>query len=87
MNFDDVPDWYYPIRESLGCGAAAETNRRRKPSRSSARTWSGIRAIPARSSGCAKALEAQQKAYEADFVRQSFEAAWKGKEPPRIEDF
>jgi len=86
MSFDDVPDWYYPLRESLGAALlrnkqAAEAEQvfredlKRNPRN------------PRSLFGLSKALEAQQKSYEADFVRQSFEAAWKGKEPPRIEDF
>ena len=45
LNFDDVPDWYYPIRESLG--AALLRYRPAPPtlSRFSARTSGAIRAI------------------------------------------
>jgi tetratricopeptide (TPR) repeat protein len=86
MNFDDVPDWYCPIRESLG--AALLGNRQaieaeqvfREDLRRNPRN-------PRSLFGLSKALEAQRKMYEADLVRQSFEAAWKGKQRPRLEDF
>ena len=86
MNFDDVPDWYYPIRESLGAALlhnqqAVEAEQvfredlRRNPRN------------PRSLFGLYQALAAERKPYEAEFVRQAFAAAWKGKEQPRIEDF
>ncbi len=86
MNFDDVPDWYYPIRESLG--AALLRNKQAPEAEQVFRDDLGRNPRNPRSLfGLCKSLEAQQKRYEADFVRQSFAAAWKGKEQPRIEDF
>jgi hypothetical protein len=85
MNFDDVPDWYYPVRESLG--AALLRNRQAPEAEQVFRE--DLRRNPRNPRslfGLYRALEAQQKAYQADEVRQSFEAAWKGKQPPRIED-
>jgi tetratricopeptide (TPR) repeat protein len=86
LKFDDVPDWYYPVRESLGAallrsGSAQEAEQvfredlRRNPRN------------PRSLFGLCKALEAQKKTYEVGWVRRSFEVAWRGKEPPRIEDF
>ncbi len=86
MNFDDVPDWYYPIRESLG--AALLRNKQAPEAEQVFRE--DLRRNPRNPRslfGLCKALEARRNAYEADLVRQSFEAAWKGKEQPRIEDF
>jgi tetratricopeptide (TPR) repeat protein len=86
MNFDDVPDWYYPIRESLGAALLRDKQAPeaelvfREDLRRNPRN-------PRSLFGLCKALEAQRNAYAADLVRQSFEAAWKGKEQPRIEDF
>jgi tetratricopeptide (TPR) repeat protein len=74
MNFDDVPDWYYPIRESLGAEQVFRDDLKRNPRN------------PRSLFGLHRALQAQQKAYESDEVRQSFEAAWKGKQQPRLED-
>jgi len=86
MNFDDVPDWCYPIRESLG--AALLRNKQaieaeqvfREDLRRNPRN-------PRSLFGLSKALDAQKKTFAADLVRQSFEAAWKSKQRPRIEDF
>jgi len=86
MNFDDVPDWYYPIRESLGAALlrdqkAAEAEQvfrddlKRNPRN------------PRSLFGLWKSLEAQHKTYDAQFARQSFASAWKGTEQPRLEDF
>ncbi len=86
MNFDDVPDWYYPIRESLG----AALLRNKQASEAELVFREDLRRNPRNPRslfGLCKALEARQKAYEADLVRQSFEAVWRGKARPRIEDF
>jgi tetratricopeptide (TPR) repeat protein len=86
MNFDDVPDWYYPVRESLGAallrnGQAAEAEQVFRDDL--ARNPRNPRSL----FGLYKALEARRNTYEADFVRRAFEVAWKGTERPRIEDF
>ena len=86
MNFDDVPDWYYPIRESLG--AALLRNKRAPEAEQVFRD--DLRRNPRNPRslfGLSKALEAQQKTSEANLMRHSFEADWKGREQPRIEDY
>jgi tetratricopeptide (TPR) repeat protein len=85
MNFDDVPDWYYPIRESLG---AALLRSKQAPEAEQVFREDLQRnpRNPRSLFGLYRALEAQQKAYQADEVRQSFGAAWKGKQQPRMED-
>jgi len=86
MNFDDVPDWYYPVRESLG--AALLRNRQAVDAEKVFREDLKRNPNNPRSLlGLSQALAAQGKATEAGVVRQSFQAAWKGKEEPRIEDF
>jgi tetratricopeptide (TPR) repeat protein len=85
MNFDDVPDWYYPVRESLG----AALLRNKKAPEAEQVFREDLRRNPRNPRslfGLYSALEAQQKAYEADLVRRSFDAAWKGNQPPRLED-
>jgi tetratricopeptide (TPR) repeat protein len=86
LNFDDVPDWYYPIRESLG--AALLRNQKSAEAEQVfredlVRTPRNPRSLL----GLALALDSEHKGYEADLVRQSFAAAWKGTQPPRMEDF
>ena len=87
MVYHEPPDWYYPMRESLGAtllraGQAAEAekvfrddlNRNPRSPRSLFGLW--------------KALEAEQKPADADWARRSFEAAWRGgANQLRIEDF
>jgi Flp pilus assembly protein TadD len=86
MNFDDVPDWYCPVRESLGAALLAnhQANEAEQVFRDDLRRNPRN---PRSLFGLWHALLAQQKAYAAEFVRQSFAAAWKGAEPPRLEDF
>ena len=86
MNFDEVPDWYYPVRESWG--AALLRNGRfpqaedvfREDLRRNPRN-------PRSLFGLGKALEGQNKSYEASWIHAAFAAAWKGEAPPRIEEF
>jgi tetratricopeptide (TPR) repeat protein len=85
MNFDDVPDWYCPIRESLG--AALLRNQKAPEAEQVFREDLKRNPHNPRSLfGLYRALEAQQKTGQADEVRRSFEAAWKGNEQPRVED-
>jgi cytochrome c-type biogenesis protein CcmH/NrfG len=85
MNFDDVPDWYYPVRESLG--AALLRNKRAAEAEQVFRDNLKRNPRNPRSLfGLCRALEAQQKAYQAGEVRQSFQAAWKGNQQPRLEN-
>jgi tetratricopeptide (TPR) repeat protein len=87
MVYHEPPDWYYPIRESLGAtflraGQPAEAEKvfrddlTRNPR------------SPRSLFGLWKALEAEQKPAGADWARRSFEAAWRGAPNQlRIEDF
>lgn len=86
MAFDDLPDWYYPMRESLG--AALLRNRQAMEAEQVFRQDLGRNPRNPRSLfGLRAALEAQRKKEEAAFVEQSFRLAWKGRQQPRIEDF
>ena len=87
MNFDDLPDWYYPLRESLGaqlfrCGRFAEAEQVFRDDL--ARTPRNPRSL----FGLWKTLEAEKQETDASWVRQQFEAAWKGAgDALRLEDF
>ena len=86
LHFDDAPDWYCPIRESLG--AALLRNQQATEAEQVFRDDLARNPRNPRSLfGLAKALDAQHKSYEAELVRQAFLAAWRGKEPPRLEDY
>ncbi|MGH9541962.1 MAG: hypothetical protein ACRD2H_08775 [Terriglobales bacterium] len=87
MNYDEPPDWYYPVRESLGAallcsGKAAEAEEVfRGDLQKNPRN-------PRSLFGLWKSLEAQKRTVDAQWVRTSFEAAWKGGPlQPRMKDF
>jgi tetratricopeptide (TPR) repeat protein len=87
MVYHEPPDWYYPMRESLGAtflraGQAAEAEKVfREDLNQNPRS-------PRSLFGLWKALEAEQKPADADWARRSFEVAWRGTANQlRIEDF
>ena len=84
--YDEPPAWYYPMRESLGASlllagdaAGAEAVFR-----------DGLRRSPRNGRmlfGLLEALEAQRNTAAANWVRQEFDAAWKGADITlRLED-
>jgi tetratricopeptide (TPR) repeat protein len=87
MVYHEPPDWYYPMRESLGAillraGQPAEAEKVFRDDL--ARNPRSPRSL----FGLWKALEAEQKPADADWARRSFEAAWRGAANQlRIEDF
>lgn len=87
MRYNEPPDWFYPVRESLGAallssGQADEAERIfREDLRKNPRN-------PRSLFGLWKSLEARNKTADAQWVRTSFDAAWKGgPEAPRLADF
>jgi tetratricopeptide (TPR) repeat protein len=87
LAYDEPPDWYYPVRESLGAellrnGQAAEAEKAfRADLERNPRNGRSL-------FGLAKCLEAQKKTGEALWVRREFESAWKDADTtPRLEDF
>src|SRR5436309_2614344 len=85
LKYGEPPDWFYPVRESLGAvlllnGNAAEAEKvfredldlnPRNP-----RSLFGLR----------EALKAQDRAYDAEFVNKQFQSSWKSTEKLRVED-
>jgi tetratricopeptide (TPR) repeat protein len=76
LKYDEPPDWFFPVRESLGAvlllnGNAAEAEKvfredlERNPR--NPRSLFGLR----------EALKAQNKNYDAQFVDKQFQASWK----------
>jgi tetratricopeptide (TPR) repeat protein len=87
MHYDEPPDWYYPVRESLGAallrsGHAPEAEQVfREDLQKNPRN-------PRSLLGLWKCLDAQNKTSDGRWVQASFEAAWKENgEPPKLADF
>jgi tetratricopeptide (TPR) repeat protein len=87
LNYDEPPDWYYPVRESLG-GAlflGGQYEEAEKVFRADlARNPRNGRSL----FGLLQSLKAQSKKADAEWVEQAFKAAWKNADVElHIEDF
>jgi len=85
LKYDEPQDWFYPVRESLGAvllkigdNAGAEEVFRADLERNPRNPRSLF--------GLEQALKAMDKAYDAGFVRQQFDANWKGATRPTVDD-
>jgi tetratricopeptide (TPR) repeat protein len=79
LKYDEPPDWFYPVRESLGAvlllnGNAAEAEKAfREDLERNPRN-------PRSLFGLSEALRAQNRAYDAQFVDKQFQSNWKSTE-------
>jgi pimeloyl-ACP methyl ester carboxylesterase/Flp pilus assembly protein TadD len=87
LNYNEPPDWYYPVRESLGAAlllrddAAAAEKVFREDLKENPRN-------PRSLFGLARSLKAQGKHDAATFVEAEFKAAWKNAEVQlKLEEF
>jgi len=77
LKYDEPPDWFYPVRESLGAvllssGNAAEAEKVfREDLEKNPRN-------PRSLFGLREALKAQNRAYDAGFIDKQFQSSWKG---------
>jgi len=85
LKYDEPQDWFYPVRESLGAvlliigdNAGAEEVFRADLERNLRNPRSLF--------GLEQALKAQEKVYDAGFVRKQFDASWKGATRPTVDD-
>jgi hypothetical protein len=85
LKYDEPQDWFYPVRESLGAVllkigdyAGAEEVFRADLERNLRNPRSLF--------GLEEALKAQDRAYDAGFVRKQFDASWKGAARPTVDD-
>ncbi len=85
LKYDEPQDWFYPVRESLGAvllkigdDSGAEEVFRADLDRNPRNPRSLF--------GLEQALKAQEKGYDAGFVRKQFDASWKGTAPPKLDD-
>ena len=85
LKYDEPQDWFYPVRESLGAVllkigdyAGAEEVFRADLGRNPRNPRSLF--------GLEEALKAEDRAYDAGFVRRQFDASWKGAARPTVDD-
>jgi tetratricopeptide (TPR) repeat protein len=86
LNYNEPPDWYYPVRESLG--GALFLDGQYEEAENVFRADLARNPRNARSLfGLLQSLKAQNKKADAEWVQQTFEAAWKNADVElRIED-
>ena len=77
MLYDEPPDWYYPVRESLGAALAGDGQYDQAAQVFRADLDRNPR-NPRSLFGLYETLKAQHKMTDAEWVRQEFEKAWKG---------
>ena len=86
LNYGEPPDWYFPVRESLG----GELLRAGDPGRAEPVFRDDLRANPKNGRslfGLWQSLKAQKKSREAEATRREFETAWKNADVVlRVED-
>jgi len=77
LNYDEPPDWFFPVRESLGAvllvsgnAVEAESVFRQDLQRNPRNPRSLF--------GLEQALKAQKRDYDAQFVEKQFQSSWKG---------
>ncbi len=76
LNYDEPPDWYYPVRESLGGTLLAA----RKPTEAEQVFREDLKKNPRNPRslfGLMHSLKAQQKEADAAWVEKQFNAGWK----------
>ncbi|MGH9316680.1 MAG: tetratricopeptide repeat protein [Thermoanaerobaculia bacterium] len=86
LNYGEPPEWYYPVRESLG-GALLRSGRAVEAEKVFREDLERNPRNPRSLFGLWRSLEAQKRAVDAGFVKQQFDAAWAGAETElRLED-
>ena len=81
LYYGEPPEWFYPVRESLGAALLldGEANRAEAVFRTDLQHYPRN---PRSLFGLLKALEVQQKSSDVEEVRREFEAAWKNADVP-----
>ncbi len=84
LNYDEPPDWFFPVRESLGAALLGSGN----PTEAEQVFRDDLNHNPRNPRslfGLRETLKAQRRDYDAQFVDKQFQSAWKGS-PLRMED-
>jgi tetratricopeptide (TPR) repeat protein len=86
LAYNEPPDWYYPVRESLG-GELARAGRYAEAEKVFRDDLSRNPRNPRSLFGLMKTLEAQKKTADAQLIKKQFDEAWKNADVTlRIED-
>jgi tetratricopeptide (TPR) repeat protein len=85
LKYAEPPDWFYPVRESLGAvllldGNAAEAEKTFREDL--ARNPRNPRSL----FGLTESLKAQKREYDAQFVEKQFDSSWKGEAKLKLQD-
>jgi tetratricopeptide (TPR) repeat protein len=83
MYYGEPPEWFYPVRESLG-GALLLNGQAARAERVFRSDLEQYPRNPRSLFGLLKALEAQNKTASVEEVRKEFEAAWKNSDVPLV---
>jgi hypothetical protein len=76
LNYGEPPEWFYPVRESLGSVLLLNG----QPGQAEAVFRADLEQYPRNPRslfGLLKSLEAQRKTSDAEWVRREFESAWR----------
>jgi tetratricopeptide (TPR) repeat protein len=85
--YDEPADWYYPVRESLG-GMLLQTGDVNGAEQVFRDDLERNPRNPRSLYGLSEALARQQRDYEASWIKQQFQSAWRGADVPiRLENF
>lgn len=79
--YDEPPPWFYPVRESLGAACLRAGDARRAEAAFRADLERNPR-NPRSLFGLYRTLEAQQRAFDAQWVKLEFERAWRRAQAP-----
>ena len=85
LKYGEPPDWYFPVRESLGAILLINGDAVEAEGVFRADLYRNPR-NPRSLFGLVEALRAQRKDYDAGFVQKQFEASWKGPSSLAISD-
>lgn len=85
LKYDEPPDWFFPVRESLGAALLVSGNATEAENVFRADLDRNPR-NPRSLFGLSEALKAQNRNYDAQFVDKQFQSAWKSNEKLRLED-
>lgn len=86
LAYGEPPDWYYPVRESLGAALlrAGQAEEAEQVFRTDLRRH---RRNPRSLFGLAESLRARMKTEAADLVAHQFRQVWREKNPPSLADY